>query len=177
MAPHTRSSNKNKAAAAASTTNAPTTGAHLTNNQPKGILRRTTTTTTTTSRPAPAQAKEELAAKELDALTGLQMLASGADAHAPRQQELARLETEDPVAHHYAQTVEERAPYALQAAAVLVGMSGGDVSAVAAELAEKKREREEKEEAKRAAGAVVMGAFRVGGLSARFPHSEQHANG
>lgn len=104
--------------------------------------------------------------KEFEALIGLRRMQLGLDAHAPRHCELARLAVEDPVGHYYAQTPAERAPYQLQAAGVLFGMSGGDVSGPVAALTLMKLRREESGRMERKARALLLAGFRVGDLSA-----------
>lgn len=137
---------------------------HRTADQLKGVLRSTTTTV----QPDPVQTAADqrraiqLMPKELDAALGMRRLQLGLDSHQTRQQELARLEIEDPVGHYYAQTPAERAPFQLQAAAVLFEMSGGDVSVPVAALTLMRLRRDEKEMAERKAGAMLLGAWRVG---------------
>ena len=141
---------------------------HRAADQPKGVLRPTNIT----SQPIPpqtnitSQAVEavRLMPKEFDAVVGMRRLQLGLDAHASRQQELARLEVEDPIAHYYAQTPAERAPYQLQAAAVLFQMAGGDIAEPLAALNMMKAQREARETEEKKAKALLLGSLKVSWL-------------
>jgi hypothetical protein len=104
---------------------------HRTAKTPEGVLLPSTIPITTQfaqAQKADPSGALRLMPAEFEAVISLKRLGAGFDAYQTRQSELARSEVEDPVDHYYAQTVEERAPYRLQAACVLFEMSGQDLT-------------------------------------------------
>lgn len=148
----------------------------------KGVLRAEKGNDTTSRQPAQGQTPEErlralrLMPKEWDAVVGLGQLKLGANPKEARERELARLEVEDPIAHYYAQTKEERAPHALEAACILYQMSGGDIREPVAALTTMKTEKEKQAAEERKAGAMLLAMFRVCGESLQYLYDILTAN-